>query len=73
VPRPKYIADLHEAHYELRVCADAEHKEKTAKYQAALTAAARVARLTEHALKDALVHDFYIWMKQESLPKPSRK
>ena len=73
MPRPKYIADLHEAHYELRVCADAEHAAKSAKYQAALRAAARVAKLSEHALKDALVHDFYVWMRQERLPKPSRK
>jgi hypothetical protein len=75
VPRPKYIADVHDAHYELRLCAKegVEKAEKAAKYQAALTRAARISGNTEHDLEDAVRHDFHVWMKQEGLPKPSRK
>jgi hypothetical protein len=73
VPRPRYIAELHEARYESLVCAQVEHEEKSAKYRAALKMAARMAGYSEYELRSALAHDFYIWMRQEGLPKPSRK
>lgn len=73
MPRPKYIADVHEARYELRVCTKAEEAEKSAAYQAALRLAAQISGKSEHELKEALLHDFYVWMRQEGLPKPSRK
>lgn len=73
MPRPKYIAELHEAQYERLVCAKPERADKSAKYQAALTFAARIAGVRERELELALERDFRVWMKQEGLPKPSRK
>lgn len=67
VPRPKYIAELHEVRYDLHFCSEAEEAGKSAKYDAALAKAARIAGVSEHDLRKAL------WMKQERLSKPSRK
>jgi hypothetical protein len=73
VPRPKYIAELHEAKYELRFCADLEKAEKLARYKAALTAASSASGLTGPQIEAAVARDFWDWVKQERLPKPPRK
>jgi hypothetical protein len=73
VPRPKCIADLHEAKYELRFCADLEKARKAERYKAALAAAVAASNLTGPQLEAAVARDFWDWVRQERLPKLPRK
>ncbi len=67
--RPKSIALLHEAKYELRFCAMAEKAERLRVYQEALAAAAKEFGVRERLLEAAVASDFSVWMKQEKMPK----
>ncbi len=67
--RPKYIAALHEAKYELRFCSAAQKGVLMARYREALAIAAREANLSESLLEAAVARDFGAWIKQEKLPK----
>jgi hypothetical protein len=69
VARPKFIAALHEAKYELRFCSGREKQALLAKYKAALLEAARQSGLSETLIEAAVARDFGVWIKQEKLPK----
>lgn len=71
--RPKLIADLHEAKYELRFGRDEEKLIKLERYRAALAAAASEFRVTGPEIEAAVFDDFRDWVRQERLPKLSGK
>jgi hypothetical protein len=72
VSRPKYISDLHEAKYELRFCSGSEKVERLAAYRAAPVKAVRECGRTGPEVEAAVAGDFWKWVKDERLPKPSR-
>jgi hypothetical protein len=57
----------------MRVCAEEEYDDKSAQYEVALAIAARKSGFLKQELRRSLYWDFRVWMKQEGLPKPSRK
>jgi len=69
VARPKSIASLHEAKYELRFCNGAEKAERLKIYSEALAAAAKEFGVSEGLLEASVASDFGVWMKQEKLPR----
>jgi hypothetical protein len=72
MPRPEYIARVHEARYDLRTCHKNDQAEMMRKYDEALAEAARIANCSETALKLALAGDYKLWLKQERLPRIDR-
>ena len=69
--RPEYIAALHEAKHELRFCDSSRKGEYLKLYKEALALAARESGLSETLLEAAVARDFWVWMKQEKLPRLS--
>lgn len=69
MPRPDYIAQLHEAKYELRFSSGTEKPELFIKYKAALENASKLSNLPGPQVEAAVSKDFGIWVKQEKLPK----
>jgi hypothetical protein len=73
VPRPKYIADLHAAFYDLLFCSRQEERALLEKYRSALQHASATARMSEEMMKAVVARDFSAWVKEEKLPKPPRR
>jgi len=71
VPRPKYIASLHEAKYELRFCSGPNKQALLVRYREALAEAARESGISESLIEAAVARDFGVWMRQEKLPRLS--
>ncbi len=69
MPRPDYIARLHEAKYELRFCDGSQKAAFLKKYKEALAEAAKASGLTTIQVEAAVARDFGVWVKQEKLPK----
>ena len=67
--RPKSIALLHEAKYELRFCDGAEKAERLRAYKQVLSDAAREFNVSEGLLEAAVASDFGVSMKQERMPR----
>jgi hypothetical protein len=73
MPRPKYIARLHEAFYDLRTC-DAEQRPTMLEhYRRTLAEAATLANCSEASLQAAVIADYAVWVKQERLPRIDRR
>jgi hypothetical protein len=72
MPRPEYIARLHEALYDLRTCDVAQRPEMLSRYQDALANAASAAACSEALLQAAVASDYPVWVKQERLPRIDR-
>jgi hypothetical protein len=73
VPRPSYIAAVHEALYELRFCREDERPEKLRLYREALATAAAECGYPACQLEAALLNDYKVWVRQEKLPRTSKK
>ena len=69
MPRPDYIARLHEAKYELRFCDGSQKAALLKKYKEALAEAAKAAGASTIEIEAAVARDFGVWVKQEKLPK----
>jgi len=69
VARPKSIAAIHEAKYELRFCNGAEKAQRLKDYKSALAVAAKEFGVSEAMLEATVARDFGVWMKQEKMPK----
>ncbi|MDQ3622750.1 MAG: hypothetical protein M3463_09705 [Verrucomicrobiota bacterium] len=67
--RPEYIADLHEAKYELLFSPQEGRAKKLRRYQEALEEAVRQSNLPGPQIEAAVARDFGAWIKQERLPK----
>ena len=72
MPRPDYIAALHEAKYELRFCEGVGKAEKLRRYKEALAEASRQSGIPGPLIEAAIRDDFRKWIKDEKLPKLPR-
>ena len=66
MPRPIYIAALHEAKYEFRFSPTEENR---LRYAQALVEASRQSGLAGPLIEAAVARDYGIWCKQEKLPR----
>ena len=69
MPRPDYIAALHEAKYELHFCPESDKATKLQRYREALAEAAKLSGIPGPLIEAAVRDDFRKWMRDEKLPK----